>query len=100
MDQLDWGGKVMEGSASNDYGTPEMPEYLKRYHEELRLRQDMRGRRLLLCRSMDTFRACIEAMPIDAQERQELVNMANVLLRMVVIKNDGGPVSHCKVNAF
>ena len=76
-----------------------VPDYLRKLHEEIRMRQEERGRRFLMCRGMEKFRAAVEAMPIDEQERQELVNMANVLLRMAVIKNDGGASPH-RVPAF
>lgn len=82
-----------------DIKQPEMPDYLRRYHEEIRMRQDERGRRFLMCNGMEKFRSAVEAMPIDEQERQELVNLCNVLLRMAVIKNDGGASPH-RVPAF
>ena len=67
--------------------------------EEKQLLETVGGRRLMLCRSMRSFVSCIENMPIDAVERQELVNLANVLLRLSVLKNDGGPISPHRVPA-
>lgn len=72
----------------------EIPEWERRYQEELRMRQDVRGRRYLLCKHMGSFTAALEQMPIGEQERQELINLAHVLLRMAVIKNDGGASPH------
>jgi len=83
----------------SDANQEEVPDYLRRLHEEIRMRQDVRGRRFLMCHGMEKFRAAVEAMPIDEQEKQELINMTNVLLRMAVIKNDGGASTH-RVPAF
>lgn len=77
----------------------EVPNWERRLQEEREMRETVRGRRFLLCRNMDGFRAALEAMPIDEKERQELVNLTNVLLRLAVIKNDGGASPH-RVPAF
>ncbi|MCY1253058.1 hypothetical protein D9M68_122740 [compost metagenome] len=78
---------------------PKEPDWLRTLREEVEMRETERGRRFLLCRHMNGFTAAIESLPIDAQERQEIVNLANVLLRMALIKNDGH-VSSQRVHAF
>lgn len=84
---------------SKPEGIKELPEWERKYNDQLQLCATVRGRRFLLCRHMNEFTSAIKALPIDEKERQELVNFANVLLRMAIIKNDGGTSPH-RVPAF
>jgi len=45
------------------------------------------------------MRSVIEALP-DTPQKNELLNMSALLLRMVLLENDGGPLSPSKLNAF
>jgi hypothetical protein len=59
----------------------------------------MRGRRFHMCRGASDIREVVEALPIDELRRNELTNMTNLLLRMVLIENDG-QISTQKLPAF
>ena len=47
------------------------------------------GRRLYGCRALQDARSVIENLEIDPARRNELVNLCNVLLRMIMLENDG-----------
>jgi len=58
------------------------------------LRETERGRRYLLCTRIAGICDTIERIPMDDKQRQELKNLANVLLRMSLQHNDGGTSPH------
>lgn len=77
----------------------EFPDWMRSLESFRRDVRTVRGRRLHACRSAENMRGVIEAMP-ESAGKPELVNLTNLLLRMVILENDGGPLSPCKLNAF
>jgi len=65
-------------------------------NEELKRKE---GRRFHGCRTMGVMRDCVGALP-DSPQKAELLNMSNLLLRMYILENDGGPLSPSKLNGF
>lgn len=87
-----------------------------KHEEHQKMFQNYRGRRYIACRAVADLWSVIENLGIEdgsqlpmpdrpfnpvpsEQVRAELQNMANALLRMTLILNDG-QVSHSKLNAF
>ncbi|WP_433867013.1 hypothetical protein [Ralstonia wenshanensis] len=73
--------------------------YERKLREEREMRATLRGRHFLMCRGIQKFTDAVAEMPLGDAEKRELVNMANVLLRLAVVKN-GGRISDQTVNAF
>jgi len=76
----------------------DLPEWQQESEGDRRMRRTVRGRRFLACRAAGNMRAVIEALPSDFM-RGDLINMSNLLLRMVLRENDG-QVSPSTLNAF
>jgi len=72
---------------------------MERYRDRLKELKKPADRRLYACRSASEMRSVIEALP-DTPQKNELLNMSALLLRMVLLENDGGPLSPSKLNAF
>jgi hypothetical protein len=75
-------------------------EHERKLRNELDLLSTAGGRRLVICRRVGDLTDAIRAIPANEADRNELCNLANVLLRLAVLLNDGGPVSPHKVPAF
>lgn len=58
------------------------------------------GRRFHACRRSGDMRAVIEAIPMDHERKRELLNLNALLLRMVILSNDGGPLSESNLASF
>jgi len=72
-----------------------------------------RGRRLLVCQAADSFRAAVQHIndhdgkfaldhvppPVSESMKNEMINLVHVLLRMVLVANDG-QISDSRLNAF
>ncbi len=72
---------------------------MKRMAQRKQEIESVAGRRYHAYRAASDMRDVIEGLP-DSPRKQELLNMANLTLRLVVLENDGGPLSPSKLNAF
>lgn len=82
--------------------------------QERKMRNNWRGRRYIACTAMSQIRGVIESLGEEDgseilpegfesvasdQIKNELINQANTLLRMIILLNDGS-ISDSKLNAF
>lgn len=94
-----------EGHATNMRPNPSLPTNYPEMDYQRKLRQfrerlkEDRGRRYEACNALNTVRSVIENLECDEAKRNELTNLSNVLLRMILIENDG-QVSPQKLQAF
>lgn len=72
---------------------------LKRMADRRLELKSVRGRRFHACRDVGRIRDVIDELP-DSSRKNELLNLANTLLRLIILENDGGPVSPSQVNPF
>lgn len=76
------------------------PSYLQELERFRRSIEDVAGRRFYACRRSGDMKSVIEALPVDEATKRELLNLNSVLLRMVILANDGGPLSPSTLNPF
>ncbi len=82
----------------------DMPKYMRNREQFRRSITDegesgWRSRRLYICRAAGDIDSIIDALPIDQLKRNELGNLNAILLRMILLENDGR-VSSSKLNRF
>lgn len=76
------------------------PDYQRESERRRRELASEGGRRLYACRATENMLDVIDALAAEEATKLELRNLATVLLRMVILRNDGGPLSPSSLNRF